>query len=152
MNVSEAMGTDVKACGTDTSLESAAMMMWDNDCGFLPVLDHLGKPVGVITDRDIAMSAALNHKPLWELTAGEIISGQTVHLCDMDEDVRSALKTMWAQKVRRVPVVDGGGQLRGVLSVDDIVSLAERGSRGQPLPPLSYDDAVMTLKAVSRHH
>jgi CBS domain-containing protein len=152
MNVSEAMETDVKACGSDTNLEAAAMMMWNHDCGFLPVVDSLGKPLGVITDRDIAMSAALNHKPLWELTAGDIISGQTVHLCEMDVAVRSALKTIWAQKVRRVPVVDGGGQLRGVLSVDDIVTLAERGSRGQPLPPLSYDDAVMTLKAVARHH
>lgn len=152
MYVHELMTHDVATCSPDSNLESIALSMWQRACGAVPVLDQTGTPVGVITDRDIAMSAALNHKPLWELTANQIMNGRVTHTCRAGDNVRSALRTMWAQHVRRLPVVDDRGCLIGMVSMDDIIARAERGSRGTPPPELSFDDAMSTLKSVAYHH
>lgn len=149
MHVRDLMTSTVRTCGSDTTLEQVALMMWDANCGAIPVVDDMGTPVGIITDRDIAMSSALNHRPLWELTARQVLGDRPVYTCTAEDDVRTAMKTMWAQHVRRMPVVDGGGRLRGILSIDDIISRAERGSRGQRPPDLSFDDAITTCKAVA---
>ncbi|MDE2089819.1 MAG: CBS domain-containing protein [Gammaproteobacteria bacterium] len=152
MKIKDVMVTNVKACGPDDKLESVAMVMWNNDCGSVPVVDIAGKAIGIVTDRDISMAAALNHKALWDMTPREIMNGRALHTCRTEDDIKSALKIMWAQKVRRLPVVDDIGQLQGILSVDDLVACAERGTRGLRAPDLSYDDTITTLKAVCRHH
>ena len=152
MHVNELMTRNIATCGADNSLESIAMQMWQSDCGAIPVLDNSNSPIGVITDRDIAMSAALNHKPLWELSASQLLDGRTTFTCREGDNVKSALRTMWAQHVRRLPVVDDSGSLIGMISMDDIIARAERGSRGAPPPDLSFDDAMSTLKSVAYHH
>jgi len=61
MKVEEIMKRDVKACGQDDNLNSAAQLMWDTDCGCVPVLasDGAGKIVGMITDRDVCYARSL---------------------------------------------------------------------------------------------
>lgn len=152
MNVTDVMQRSVKLCGLNTTLENAGLLMWEADCGALPVVDDSGRAVGIITDRDIAMTAALNHKPLWEMHAGELVGRRPLYTCYLDDDVKQAIKTMWAQRVRRLPVTDREGELVGILSMDDIVASAERGTRGRVTPDLSYDDAMNALKAVAHHH
>lgn len=152
MKVSDAMMRDVKACGADTSLETIAMIMWHNDIGAVPILDQGGRPRGIVTDRDMVMAAALTHRPLWELTPQDVIQDRPLYTCYVQDDIKTALKIMWAQRIRRLLVVDASGQLQGMLSIDDVIGLAERGIRGQGTPELSYDDTMSTLKAVSRHH
>ena len=152
MNVGEIMTQAVKACGLDSDLESVAMDMWNHDCGSIPVVDESGKPLGIITDRDIAMAGALQGEALRNIKIGDVIEGHALHCCRSQDSVQSALKTMWAEHVRRLPVINGDGRLAGILSVDDIVACAERGKRGHGAPELSYDDAMNTLKAVCRHH
>lgn len=152
MKVDDVMVKDVKACDADANLESVAMIMWNNDVGAVPVVDQGGRPMGMITDRDIVMASALNHKPLWDMTPAEVVRDRPLFTCSPHDDVKTAMKIMWAQKVRRLPVIDGAGRVCGILSIDDIIALAERGMRGQGAPELSYDDTMNTLKAVSRHH
>ncbi|HKK13039.1 MAG TPA: CBS domain-containing protein [Gammaproteobacteria bacterium] len=152
MYVHELMSRDVSTCDPETTLDAVAMMMWQRNCGAVPVVDQAGLPIGVVTDRDIAMSAALNQKPLWELRAGDLLNGRPAYTCRAGDNVKSALRAMWAQHVRRLPVVDDNGHLTGILSMDDIIARAERGSRGAPLPELSFDDAMATLKSVAYHH
>lgn len=152
MKVSDVMVRDVRTCNPETSLENVAMLMWHNDIGAVPVVDQNGRPIAMITDRDIAMTTALNHKPLWEITPLDAAQNRPLYTCDAQDDIKTALKIMWAQKVRRLPVVNGAGQLQGILSIDDVIALAERGIRGQGSPELSYDDAMSTLKAVSKRH
>jgi CBS domain-containing protein len=53
------MVTDVKTCADHSTLNAAARIMWDNDCGCVPVVDGDGRVVGMITDRDICMTAYL---------------------------------------------------------------------------------------------
>src|SRR5687767_2241764 len=60
MKVQEVMTEGVKTCGSDANLATAAAIMWNADCGVLPVVDD-GKVIGVITDRDMAI--ALGTRP-----------------------------------------------------------------------------------------
>ena len=119
MNVTDIMVSDVRTCSPDTNLESAALMMWDNDCGSLPIVDDGGTPIGLITDRDIAMASARNHKSLWDIKTSELMSDGPLFTCKPDDDIKSALELMQTQKVRRLPVTDNSGHLEGMLSIDD---------------------------------
>jgi CBS domain-containing protein len=151
MNVGKMMTRSVKTCDLGTNLEMAAKMMWDNDCGALPIIDEGGHPLGMVTDRDIAMSSALNHKPLWDLTSGEVMGGRKLFTCKENDDVRTALSIMQAHKVRRLPVVDGDGRLQGILSIDDIVALSGQ-PKGKGAAELPLEDTMNTLKSVCIHH
>ena len=92
MKVKEIMSANAKVCTLTDSLSSAASLMWENDCGILPVVAEGGKVVGLITDRDICMAANLNNRHLWNIAVEDVISGK-VYACKPEDDVRSALKT-----------------------------------------------------------
>ena len=66
--------------------------------------------------------------------------------CAPEEDIHSALKTMSAQKVRRLPVLDSKGVLQGILCLDDVVLYAE-----EKAADLTFFDVVATLKAICEH-
>ena len=146
MHVSEIMHSPAECCYPETNLDAVAKLMWDHDCGVIPVADDSNKPIGILTDRDIAMSSFLNHKPLWEISSKEITNKRPLFMCKGNDDIRNALETMEREKVRRLPVVNSDGELQGILSIDDIVFFAKQGT------DLSYDDTAGTLKAVSIHH
>src|SRR4030095_1717244 len=99
MKVREVMTTDAKVCALTDNLSAAAGLMWDNDCGILPVVAEGEKVVGLITDRDICMAANLQNRNLWNIAVEDIISGD-VYACKPDDDIRSALKTMQEHRVR----------------------------------------------------
>jgi CBS domain-containing protein len=119
--VKELMTRDCKACDPSDSLASAAMRMWDGDCGILPVIEA-GKVVGVITDRDICMALALKGCRPNEQAVGEVMTA-AVHTCSPQDDVVEALATMGRRRVRRLVVVEGG-TLAGMLSMNDVVGCA----------------------------
>jgi CBS domain-containing protein len=152
MRVSEVMTSEPISCTPQTDLETVAMQMWNGDCGSIPVMNDSGTPIGMITDRDIAMAAALQHKALLDICTSEVISGRDVKCCKAQDSIDAALQAMTEAQVRRLPVIDDDGCLQGILSVDDVVVCAERGKRGEGKPELSFDDAMMTLKAVCKHH
>ena len=149
MNVQDIMTSDVQCCGPDTNLAAAAKMMWDSDCGALPVLNVQGQVMGMITDRDICMAAATKNKPAWDITVWETVSGK-VYTCHMSDDVHTALDIMKREKVRRLPVVDEDGILQGIVAINDFVLLAGE-AKGGKAPALSYEDVVRTMKAISAH-
>ena len=149
MKVEEIMTRDVQCCGPDTNLAAAAKMMWDSDCGVLPILNVQGQVMGMITDRDICMAASTTNRVPSAVTAWETASGKAI-TCRADEDVKTALARMEEGKVRRLPVVDEDGILQGILSMNDLV-LAAGEHRGRSAPPLSVEDVVRTLKSICAH-
>ncbi|MDE3049132.1 MAG: CBS domain-containing protein [Nitrospirota bacterium] len=149
MNVQDIMTSDVQCCGPDTNLAAAAKMMWDSDCGALPVLNVQGQVMGMITDRDICMASATKNKPASDLTVWETVSGKA-YSCLMSDDVHTALDIMKREKVRRLPVVDDDGVLQGVIAMNDFVLLAGE-AKGGKAPAVSYEDVVRTMKAISAH-
>jgi CBS domain-containing protein len=149
MKVQDIMTSDVQCCGSDTNLAAAAKMMWDSDCGALPVLNVQGQVMGMITDRDICMASATKNKPASDITVWETVSGKA-YTCLMSDDVHTALDIMKREKVRRLPVVDEDGVLQGIVAMNDFVLLAGE-AKGAKTPALSYEDVVRTMKAVSAH-
>ena len=149
MNTEEIMTRNVKYCWPETSLSEAAALMWDHDCGALPVVDGERKVIGMITDRDIAIAAATKGRLATDINVGEVMSGN-VYACVLNEDVSSALKTMSRERVRRLPVIEANGKLAGILSINDIVLRAGQ-SKGRQMPEISYDDVMSVFKAVCEH-
>jgi CBS domain-containing protein len=145
MKVHEVMTQDVKACFPDTNLAAAAALMWENDCGILPVVINGGNAVGVITDRDIAIAVGTMGRPPQELRVDEVIHGPVI-ACTPDDDVHTALETMRKDKVWRLPVLSDDGVLKGILSLNDVVLHAQKGNK-----ELDYDDVVSTFKAICEH-
>ena len=149
MKVSEVMTTNAKACTLTDNLSAAAGLMWENDCGVLPVVAEGGKVVGLITDRDICMAANLKNRNLWNIAVEDVISGK-VFACKAEDDIHSALKTMQENKVRRLPVVTADRTLVGILSLNDVVLKAEE-PKGKKPAELSYSDVVKVQKAICQH-
>jgi len=149
MKVNEIMSANPKACTPTSNLAEAAGYMWENDCGILPVVTDGGRVVGLVTDRDICMAAALKDRNLTNIAVEDVISAR-VFACQPEDDVGTALRTMRENKVRRLPVVGTEGTLRGILSMNDIVLNAEE-AREKKVPELSYSDVVNTYKSICEH-
>lgn len=148
MNVQEVMCKSVVSCNASSKLDDVAKMMWDNDCGSVPIVDEQNKPIGMVTDRDIAMAASLAHRPLWEITTGDVNNGRAAITCEQGDDVKTALGTMKDQQVRRLAVVNTAGELAGIVSIGDLVKFSAF-QKGAKLP---YKDTMATLKTVTGHH
>jgi CBS domain-containing protein len=149
MKVQDIMTSDVQCCGPDTNLAAAAKMMWDSDCGALPVLNVEGHVMSMITDRDICMAAATKNKPASEITVWETVSGK-VYTCQLSDDVHTALDIMKREKVRRLPVVDEDGVLQGIVAMNDFVLLAGQ-AKSAKTSAVTCEDVVRTMKAISMH-
>jgi CBS domain-containing protein len=134
MLVKQLMTKEVQTCRPEDTLERAAQLMWDHDCGCLPVCraNHASHAVGVITDRDICMSALFQRKPLQELRVADAMA-KNVRACAPGDSLEAAEKTMRAARIRRLPVVDEEGALVGMISLADLAREAAREqSQGQP--------------------
>ena len=121
MQVKRIMTSDIATCGPDTNLAVVAKLMWDRDCGFIPVIDAPGEVVGVITDRDICIASATRRLPPEQITAAQAMRRPPLHTCQIEDTAEKALATMKEFQVRRLPVVAAAGTLHGVVSMNDIV-------------------------------
>ena len=135
-------------CGPEANLGTATELMWNANCGFLPVLSAEGTLIGVITDRDICIALGTRNCLASQLTVAEVMSGK-LYSCTPDDDIHTALQTMAEAKVRRLPVRAQNGTLVGVLSMNDILLRAEPLGLGKT-PELSRDDVVRTLRSIVR--
>lgn len=145
MQIKQVMTSDVATCQPDANLAVVAKLMWDRDCGFVPVIDATEKLVGVITDRDICIASATRRKAPEQITAARAMRGQPIHTCAPDDTIETALATMKEFKVRRLPVVAADGALTGIVSMNDVV-LASRQKEGP-----AAAEIVSTLAAICAH-
>ncbi len=125
LKVQDVMTRPVRACRPESSLEEAARMLWDRDCGFLPVVDEEGRVVGTLTDRDICMGAYTQGKRLGDLRVLDSMANGAF-VCKPTDSVEKALSLMADRQIRRIPVVDGENRLQGILSMNDLARAAVR--------------------------
>ena len=130
MTARDLMKTDIGACAPDDELATVLMLMRERRCGWAPVVDSRGRVVGVVTDRDAAMSL-LNHptRGAARVQARDAMTRDVVG-CTPSATLNEVLALMSSHHVRRLPVRDGAGHLQGVISIDDIVLAT--GTRGVP--------------------
>ena len=144
MKVRDVMTQNVASCGRETNLAQAVQLMWENGCGFVPVVGEGGNVIAVITDRDIAIALGTREQRASELFVSDVMS-KPLYTCTPDDDLHTALKTLRAEGIRRLPVIDHDGALAGVLSIDDVVVKA----RAHPLKKdISYEDIEETYKGI----
>jgi CBS domain-containing protein len=119
MRIEQLMSRPVHCCSEGDTLNTAAQMMWEHDCGAIPVIGPDGTLVGMITDRDICMAAYTRGQCLSMIPVGEAMAKQ-VFACSPKDSIQSAERLMSDKQVRRVPVVDEERRPVGILSTNDI--------------------------------
>ena len=148
MKVKEVMTSDAKAIWLTESLADAAQLMWENDCGVLPIIKDGRKVVGLITDRDICMATGSRRANPAEVSVEEVMSGQ-VYSVKSEDDIAQALHAMKEHKIRRLPVLNAKGELEGILSMNDII-LKAKPAKGK-VAEIDYADVVRTYQAICQH-
>jgi CBS domain-containing protein len=148
MRVEELMCKAVKSCSPEHSLSDAARIMWENDCGCVPVVDPSDRVVGMITDRDIAMATYLNGAAPIDLRVRDVMSRQVL-ACRPTDRVSDADEIMRRAQVRRLPVTDTLGRIVGILSLRDVAVEAEKKQKTRA-PDVTLDEVALTLSAVCR--
>ncbi|MBW3539898.1 MAG: CBS domain-containing protein [Planctomycetes bacterium] len=118
MHLKELMTKDVESVAPSATLRHAAERMAALDVGFLPVADD-AHPVGVLTDRDIAIRAVAAGRNPDETTVRDVMT-TAVQMLDEDQDVEEAARLMRDRKIRRVLVKGADGRLCGVVSLGDL--------------------------------
>lgn len=150
MRVQDLMTWDPESCTPHHDLSHASMIMWRRDCGIVPVVEGgSNKLVGVITDRDICMATATKGRSPASITVGEVMSRKPAS-CLPGDELRTALRRMAEARVRRIPVADTQGNLRGVVTLNDLILHAEKTDRHGEAP-VTYAEVMAALQAVSRH-
>ena len=128
MQINEMMSQPVVTCASASTLDHAARLMWEFDCGIVPVVDDDGRPTGVVTDRDVCMAAYTQGRPLSAIPVGTAMARQVVaiHAMDLVEQAEHLMRT---NQIRRLPVVDDDWRPIGVVSMNDLARLAARAKK-----------------------
>jgi CBS domain-containing protein len=146
VKVEELMSRDPCVCSGDDGLERAAKIMWDHDCGCVPVVDSRSGLIGMLTDRDVCMAAYTRGLPLCAIRVREVMAKRCVS-CWPDDSIEAALEMMGDYRLRRLPVVDGDNRLVGVIALADISRAAARERRERQLVRIAS-----ALAAISTPH
>jgi len=125
MQVEEIMTRAVFTCDAHADLESVARVMWDHDCGYVPIVDENEQLAGVVTDRDVAMAAYIHGRCLADISVAEVMS-RPVHSCLPTASVELAHQIMRSAEIRRLPVVDLNDKLIGLVTWSDVFAVAQR--------------------------
>lgn len=144
MRVEEQMTKNVTTCKTGDSLARAAKLLWDHDCGCVPVVGHLGRVLGMITDRDICMAALITGKSLAELRVRDAMA-RDIATMRASESTHEAEMVMRNRRVRRLPVLDDQNRLIGLLCCNDLVRWVDDGGANGT----TAEDAVHLLRTLA---
>jgi CBS domain-containing protein len=150
MKVKELMSADaIKYCSPETKLANVAKIMNENNLGALPVVDQSHKVVGIITDRHICIS--LGKKPdmkISDLKVQDVMASGKVHTVKDDQTLEDALREMRKARIGRLPVTDENGKLKGMLSINNILSHAIMHKQEIGSLTSSNESLAKTIKAL----
>jgi CBS domain-containing protein len=124
MLVRDVMTRHAETVAPEFTLQEAALKMRSLNVGSLPVLDG-ERPVGMVTDRDIVVRGAALGKDPVHTQVREVMTHQAVYCYD-DQDTLEAARIMEAMALRRLMVLDRSDALVGMLTVDDLATVARQ--------------------------
>ena len=119
MTVKELMTSPVSTCRGNACVGEAARIMLEDNCGCLPVVDAHGRLTGILTDRDVCLAVGRHQQPS-KTPVREAMTSQIV-ACETDDHIDRVLVLMKENRVRRIPVVDKRGAVKGLISIDDVI-------------------------------
>ena len=124
----DVMKTSLRTCSRFSRVIEAVLIFRDEDCGLVPVVEE-GKPIGVVTDRDVALALA-SYADLVDHPIEDIMT-KTLITVAPTTSVSEVVKTFAREAVRRLLVVDGQGLLVGVISWKDVSTQVSEESVGR---------------------
>lgn len=136
MKVRDIMTKDIASLRSDDTIEHAAQLMKQYNCGSLPVCTQ-DKLIGIITDRDIAVRSVAAGEDVTCKRVGDVMTNEVV-FANPETDVNDAARIMSDRQIRRLPVVENNS-LIGIVALGDI-----------SLEPVCQDSAEDALKNISK--
>lgn len=135
MKVRDIMSKDVACLRSDDSIERAAQLMKQYNCGSIPVCTQ-DKLIGIVTDRDITLRSVASGEDVTAQRVGDIMTDNVV-FASPELDVNDAARLMSDRQIRRLPIVENNS-LVGIVALGDI-----------SLEPACQDSAEDALKSIS---
>lgn len=135
MKCDEVMKKNVRCISENDTVQNAASKMAEDNIGFLPVCDDVGRPIGTLTDRDIAVRVAADDRLASGTPVKQVMTREVV-ACNPEDDLRTAEELMAKNHKSRILCVDDDGKLVGVISLSD-------------LPREAGEEAFDTLRRIS---
>lgn len=123
MKVSEICSHEVQVIEPQEPLIEAAQRMLRHQVGSLVVVERQragARPIGIVTDRDIVCGQYLKKADIHLLIVSDVMSPEP-GLVYEDSDLAEAIETLRTWGVRRAPVVNEAGELRGIVTLDDLL-------------------------------
>jgi CBS domain-containing protein len=115
MNIRDVMTPNPRTVSPADSIQNAAQIMRDEDTGVVPVVEN-GRPVGVVTDRDIVVRAVADgqvNRSVRDVVSGDVVTARP------DMSTKEAVELMSEHQIRRLPVVENE-RLVGMVSIGDL--------------------------------
>jgi CBS domain-containing protein len=134
-SVQELMTSNPCSIDSDKSVAYAAKMMRDENVGLAPIVEG-NRLIGTITDRDIAIRAVAEGKDPESTNVTEIASTELVTV-EPQQELDEALRLMGKHQVRRLPVVEEGGRLVGIVAQADVARNADDARTGELVEEIS---------------
>jgi predicted transcriptional regulator len=126
LTVADVMTASARTCAPQSTVVEAALIFGAANCGAVPVTEN-GKPVGILTDRDVALAAADRDGDLAGTVVGDLMSRDVAAIAS-DAPLADAVHAFGDRGVRRLMVVDHDGTLSGILSWTDLIGhVSDRG-------------------------
>ncbi|MGC2410984.1 MAG: CBS domain-containing protein [Methyloceanibacter sp.] len=138
MKVKDIMHKGVECVSPDAAVDVIAKRMKELDIGAIPITEN-GQLVGMVTDRDITIRCVADNADMSKVKAKDVMTRGVVY-CRDNEDVEDAVRIMEGKQIRRLPVLDEGMQMVGMVSLGDVSQALPRDITGE------------VTKAVSAHH
>ena len=105
----------------DASVLEAARLMRSKRVGALIVTDSR-RPIGILTDRDITVDVVAAGRDPGAMTVSKVMR-RNPRVLREDQGLFDAVKTFSSAGVRRLPVVNRAGAVRGIIALDDVLML-----------------------------
>jgi CBS domain-containing protein len=150
MRVQDLMTPAPSTCRLGDSASMAARIMWERDCGIVPIVDASDRVVGVVTDRDLCMAAYFQGAPLSQIPLESCMT-QGLAVVRPEDDLARAERLMSDRQVKRVPVIDDNGLLVGILSLGDVARrLPDGDGQASGRAVLLAEGVAQTVAAISQ--
>jgi CBS domain-containing protein len=128
LTAADVMTANPRTCSAFSTVLEASMLFQDANCGAVPVVDA-GRPIGILTDRDVALAVASN-PDLGSLPVADFMTKEVISVTP-DTSLEEVGIMFGRNGVYRLLVVDAAGQLQGIVAVSDLAPHVSEGSLGR---------------------
>ena len=122
------MSSNVVTIHPNDTVQHAARLMRDSDCGAIPVVDWQGRMIGMVTDRNITVRIVASGSDIRNAQVQDCMTDE-VFACHENDSIQSCIDSMKRHQIRRLVVVDNQNRVMGIISQGDIAQYAQRNRR-----------------------